>query len=92
VTKTVGADLVLATDNAYAAAVVAGGDLGSTAQFKAAVGDVSQAHFAAYVDLSKFTSILAATKEKAFSGLKALGVVERQDGDDLVVQVKLLAG
>ena len=82
----------LAENDGFAEAVAAAGKLGDNAQFDAALGDLSQAHFAVYVDLSKFTGILAATSEKAFSGFKALGIVERQDGDDAVVQVKLIAG
>jgi hypothetical protein len=91
-TKAAGGDFVLASSQSYADALAANGKLGDNPQFSAAMGDLSSAHFAAYVDLSKFTGIFSATKEKVFSGFKALGIVERTDGADAVIQVKLIAG
>jgi Protein of unknown function (DUF3352) len=91
-TKVAGGDFVLGSSQAYADSLAATGNLGSNAQFTAAMGDLSTAHFAAYVDLSKFTGLLSATKEKGLSGFKALGIVERTDGGDQVVELKLLAG
>ncbi|BEP14938.1 hypothetical protein acdb102_32490 [Acidothermaceae bacterium B102] len=91
-TATAGGDFVLGSSQAYATALAGSGKLGANPQFTAAMGDLSKAHFAAYVDLSKFTGLLAATKEKSLSGFKALGIVERSDGNDQVVQIKLLAG
>jgi Protein of unknown function (DUF3352) len=91
-TKTVGGDFVLASSQSYADTLAGSGNLGSGAQFQAAMGDLSQAHFAVYVDLSKFTGILSATKDKELSGFKALGIVERTDGSDAVIQLKLIAG
>lgn len=91
-TATAGSDFVLGSSQAYATALAGNGKLGANPQFTAAMGDLSKAHFAAYVDLSKFTGLLAATKEKSLSGFKALGIVERTDGNDQVVQVTLLAG
>jgi hypothetical protein len=91
-TKTAGDDFVLASSQTYADALAGNGKLGDNAQFTAAMGDLSGAHFAAYVNLSKFTGILSATPQKAFSGFKALGIVERTDGADAVIQLKLLAG
>jgi hypothetical protein len=91
-TKTAGADFILASSQSYADTLAATGKLGDNAQFTAAMGDLSGAHFAAYVDLSKFTSILAATRQKVFSGFKAVGIVQRTDGADAVIQVKLIAG
>ncbi len=90
--KAAGGDFVLASSQAYADKLAETGKLGSNAQFTAAMGDLSGAHFAAYVDLSKFTGILSATRDKAFSGFKALGIVERTDGADAVIQIKLIAG
>ncbi|MDX6211536.1 MAG: hypothetical protein QOF82_623, partial [Frankiales bacterium] len=91
-TKTAGDDFVLASSQSYADALAGTGKLGDSAQFADAMGDLSGAHFAAYVDLSKFTGILSATRQKAYSGFKALGIVERTDGADAVIQLKLLAG
>ena len=91
-TATAGSDFVLGSSQEYATALAADGKLGADPQFVAAMGDLSKAHFAAYVDLSKFTGLLSATKEKSLSGFKALGIVERTDGNDEVVQLKLLAG
>jgi hypothetical protein len=91
-TATAGSDFILGSSHAYATALAADGKLGANPQFTAAMGDLSQAHFAAYVDLSKFTGLLAATKEKSLSGFKALGIVDRSDGNDEVVQLKILAG
>ena len=90
--KVAGDDFVLASSQGYADTLAGTGNLGANPQFTAAMGDLSAAHFAAYVDLSKFTGILGATKEKAFSGFKALGIVERTDGVDAVIQIKLIAG
>ena len=91
-TATAGSDFVLGSSQAYATELAADGKLGANPQFTEAMGDLSQAHFAVYVDLSKFTGLLAATKEKSLSGFKALGIVERTDGNDEVVQLKLIAG
>jgi hypothetical protein len=91
-TKTVGGDLVLASSQSYADTLAGTGKLGDSPQFTAAMGDLSSAHFAAYVDLSKFTGILGATRDKMLSGFKALGIVERMDGADAVIQLKLIAG
>jgi hypothetical protein len=91
-TKVAGSDFVVASSQSYADSLAQTGNLGANPQFTAAMGDLSTAHFAAYVDLSKFTGLLSATKDKGLSGFKAVGIVERTDGGDQVVTVKLLAG
>jgi hypothetical protein len=91
-TKVAGDDFVLASSQGYADTLAQTGKLGDNAQFQAATGDLGSAQFVAYVDLSKFTGILSATRQKGFSGFKALGIVERTDGADPVVQIRLIAG
>jgi hypothetical protein len=81
----------LADGDAYLGELKAGGDLGSSAAFKTAMGDLSNAGAAGYVDLAALLTRFPELAPK-LAGLKALGVVGGARGDDAYFRLRLVAG
>lgn len=80
-----GANLVVADSQTYARSIIAGGHLGDSALFKAALGDnVASANAAAFVNLR------ALGGSDAHSPFRAVGVTVRTDHGDQVIQVRLV--
>lgn len=82
--RTTGEDVVIGSDPAYADTLAAGGDLGSDAGFQAALPDVEEAEFAAYVDVDRAAALLPADTGSAKANLEvvdAFGMTVTSDDD-----------
>jgi hypothetical protein len=74
--------LVIATDQAYADAVLKGGNLGQTESFKQAVPDTSGAVMVGYVDFEALSSLSKRTSSNQdYAALRSAGITSRVSGD-----------
>ena len=90
--RAAGNDLVVATNGGYADAVAGDGGLGSSASFKAAMGDMpTGVAFAAYVDLSRLLPLFD-HGQRDLEHLKAVGFWAGSVGSDEVAQLRLVVG